>query len=244
MAALESIPYSYFDPTRVVIYFFIGRMNPPHPGHEAVLRQMMALAESERSIPLILVGSGPNGGERTLNDPLTFSTKRRVLQHRLAGCLCEIREKTEPIRDVIEWAHEVVRNRGVPESIEFKLVVGDKDGNATKLDWIHKSIMKQMEQTGIPCRSSSIAIPAQVSAGVEMSATKVRQDALTAFVSGDGSFNKYSGYYGPHTPNVYGEIVELATGVGEEGVMHYISTGELQKSSKSKSKSKSKKKNS
>jgi len=241
MAALESIPYSFFDPTRLVIYFFIGRMNPPHPGHEAVLKQMIALASSERSIPLVLVGSGPNRGERTLNDPLTFTTKRRVLQHRLSGGLCEIREKTEPIRDVIEWAHEVVRNRGIPESIEFKLVAGDKDGNATKLDWIHKSIMKQMESTSIPCRSSTIAIPAQKMEGVEMSATRVRQDALKALL-GDGSFDKYTGYYGPHTPNVYGEIVEVASILAKEDIIHYIETGDLKKS-KSKSKSKSKKKN-
>jgi nicotinamide mononucleotide adenylyltransferase len=237
MAALESIPYSFFS-SKVVIYFFIGRMNPPHAGHEAALRQMMERASAERSIPLILVGSGPNQGERTLNDPLTFSTKRRVLQYRLSGSLCEIREKTDPVRDVMEWTHEVMRNVGDVRSVEFKLVTGDKDGNATKLDWIHKSLVKQMAPTGIPCKSDSIAIRAQKSAGVEMSATKVRQDALSAFVSGDGSFAKYSGYYGPHTANVYGEITELAPAMGQAAVMHYIATGELAKKSKSKSKKK------
>jgi nicotinamide mononucleotide adenylyltransferase len=236
MASLESIPYSFFS-SKLVIYFFIGRMNPPHAGHEAALREMMQRAATERSIPLILVGSGPNRGERTLNDPLTFSTKRRVLQYRLSGSLCEIREKTEPVRDVIDWTHEVLRNIGGAESIHFKLVTGDKDGNATKLDWIHKSILKQMTSTGIPCRSDSIAIRAEKSAGVEMSATKVRQDALSAFVSQDGSFGKYSGYYGPHTANVYGEITELAPAMGQAAVMQYIATGELKKKSKTKKKS-------
>ena len=237
MASLEAIPYSYFDPRKLVIYFFIGRMNPPHAGHEAALRQMMERAAADRSIPLILVGSGPNHGERTLNDPLTFSTKRRVLQYRLSGSLCEIREKTEPVRDVVEWTHEVLRNIGGAASIEFKLVTGDKDGNATKLDWIHKSILKQMASTGILCRSDSIAIRAQKSAGVEMSATQVRKDALSAFVSQDGSFGKYAGYYGPHTQNVYGEITELAPAMGQAAVMQYIATGELKKKSKTKKKS-------
>jgi hypothetical protein len=72
-----------------------------------------------------------------------------------------------------------------------------------------------------------------------MSATKVRQDALSAFVSQDGSFGKYSGYYGPHTQNVYGEITELAPAMGQAAVMQYIATGELKKKSKTKKKSQS-----
>jgi len=232
MAALESIPYSFFS-SEVVIYFFIGRMNPPHAGHEAALRQMMELASAERSIPLILVGSGPNKGERTLNDPLTFSNKRRILQYRLSGSLCEIREKTEPVRDVVEWTLEVMRNVSNVKSVTFKLVTGDKDGNATKLDWIHKAILKKMEEKmeemhiHVPCRWESVAIRAEKSNGVEMSATKVRQDALSAHLSHDDSFSKYSGYYGPHTENVYGEITEIAQKEEPASLRHYVETGEL-----------------
>jgi hypothetical protein len=63
---------------------------------------------------------------------------------------------------------------------------------------------------------------------------------LKALVSGDGSFHaKYSGYYGPHTENVFGEIAQIATSMPPPQVISYIATGELPKSSKTRSKPKS-----
>jgi hypothetical protein len=42
---------------------------------------------------------------------------------------------------------------------------------------------------------------------------------------------KYSGYYGPHTENVFGEIAQIASALPQEQVVEYISTGELPKKS-------------
>ena len=68
-----------------------------------------------------------------------------------------------------------------------------------------------------------------------MSATQVRKDALKALITGDGSFHaKYSGYYGPQTENVFGEIAQIATELTQPQVVAYIATGELPKKSKSK----------
>jgi nicotinamide mononucleotide adenylyltransferase len=234
MASLDVVPYDFFGRGKLTIYFFIGRMNPPHAGHEAALRQLMEMAMSERCIPLILAGSGPNGGERTLDNPLTFVTKQRVLKYRLAGSLCEIREKTNPIGDVLNWMDEIMRNTGQTQ-VEFKLVTGDKGENATKLDGILQAIVKAAQKKGVAATGRSVAIRAVSEAGVEMSATQVRKDALKALITGDGSFHaKYSGYYGPQTENVFGEIAQIATSMPQGQVVEYIATGELPKKSKSK----------
>ena len=241
MASLDVVPYDFFGRGKLTIYFFIGRMNPPHAGHEAALRQLMEMAMSERSIPLILAGSGPNGGERTLDNPLTFITKQRVLKYRLAGSLCEIREKTNPIGDVLNWMDEIMRNTGQTQ-VEFKLVTGDKGENATKLDGILQAIVKAAQKKGVTATGKSVSIRAVSEAGVEMSATQVRKDALKALITGDGSFHaKYSGYYGPQTENVFGEIALIATAMSQPQVVEYIATGELPKKSKSKSKTSKKK---
>ena len=241
MASLDVVPYDFFGRGKLTIYFFIGRMNPPHAGHEAALRQLMEHAMEDKSIPLILAGSGPNKGERTLDNPLTFVTKQRVLKYRLSGSLCEIREKTNPIGDVLNWTEEVMRNtgRGPGTHVEFKLVTGDKGENATKLDGILQAVVKSAQSKGIVASGKSVAIRAVSEAGVEMSATQVPIDALTSLVRGDGSFHrKYSGYYGPHTENVFGEIAQIATSMSQGEVVEYIATGELPKKSKSKSKKK------
>jgi nicotinamide mononucleotide adenylyltransferase len=240
MASLDVVPYDFFGRGKLTIYFFIGRMNPPHAGHEAALRQLMELAMGERSIPLILAGSGPNGGERTLDNPLTFVTKQRVLKYRLAGSLCEIREKTNPIGDVLNWMDEIMRNTGQTRVV-FKLVTGDKGENGTKLNGILSAIVKAAQKKGVEASGESVAIRAISVDGEEMSATKVRKDALKALVTGDGSFHRaYSGFYGPQTENVFGEIAQIATSMSQAQVIAYIATGELPKA---KSKSKSKKKN-
>jgi len=241
MASLDVVPYDFFGRGKLTIYFFIGRMNPPHPGHEAALRQLMEMAMSERSIPLILAGSGPNGGERTLDNPLTFITKYRVLKYRLAGSLCEIREKTNPIADVLNWMDEIMRNTGQTQ-VEFKLVTGDKGENSTKLDGILQAIIKAAQKKGIAATGKSVAIRAVSEGGIEMSATQVRKDALKALITGDGSFHaKYSGYYGPQTENVFGEIAQIATTMTQPQVVAYIATGELPKSKSKTSKSKTSK---
>jgi hypothetical protein len=155
--------------------------------------------------------------------------------------LCEIREKTNPVEDALNWMDEIMRNTG-QRQVVFKLVTGDKGENATKLNWILPAIIKGAQKKGIEATGESVAIRAISVDGEEMSATKVRKDALKGLVTGDGSFHaKYSGYYGPHTENVFGEIAQIATAMTPPQVMAYIATGELPKT-KSKSKSKTAKK--
>ena len=248
MACLDAVPYEYFGNGKVFIYYFIGRLNPPHSGHEVALNRLIELAREDRSIPLILLGSGPKG-ERTLDNPLTFPTKQRVLKHRLAGHLCEIRESSTFSRDVMDWTKEVLRNIDNPTEVVFKLVAGDKlgegepekDRNSVKLNWINAALVKEAKSMGLIASCETIPISAVKSGGISMSATKVRQDALIGFMRKDESFaEKYGSYYGPHTVNVCGEIMEVAEQMSPEEIETYAATGELPKKSKSKSKTKTK----
>ena len=238
MASLDVIPYDIFDQSEtVVIYFFIGRLNPPHEGHEGALKKLIHMAGEEHSIPLILLGSGPNKGEKTLDDPLTFLTKKKVLKYRLVDQLCEIREKTNPITDVMDWTKEVIRNMSVqPTEVIYKLVVGNKNDNATKLDWVHKTLVKETEKLGLISSSLTIPIDAIESKGIKMSATKVRQDALKH--TEEEFVQMYGEFYGPHTVNVHGEITNIAEEVGTKVVAHYIDTGEIYKPPKGSKKKK------
>ena len=39
------------------LFYFIGRLNPPHNGHIAALKKLVHMANKENSVPLILLGS-------------------------------------------------------------------------------------------------------------------------------------------------------------------------------------------
>uniref|UniRef100_A0A6C0EYY5 Uncharacterized protein n=1 Tax=viral metagenome TaxID=1070528 RepID=A0A6C0EYY5_9ZZZZ len=245
MASLETIPYEVFSEGRIVIYYFIGRLNPPHAGHEVALTRLLELARGDRSIPLILLGSGPKG-ERTLDNPLTFATKQRVLKHRLAGHICEIRESNNFAREIMDWTKEVLRHVSATEVV-FNLVAGDKldegepekDRNSVKLNWVNESLVKGAKAMGLVASCNTIPIHAVSVEGVPMSATRVRKDALIGLMRGDDSFlQKYSEYYGPHTLNVFGEISETATHMSKEEIETYAATGKMLKKAKAKSKSK------
>ncbi len=241
MASLETIPYEIFSEGRVVIYYFIGRLNPPHAGHEVALTRLLELSRGDRSIPLILLGSGPKG-ERTLDNPLTFATKQRILKHRLAGHICEIRESNNFAREIMDWTKEVLRHVSATEVV-FNLVAGDKldegepekDRNSVKLNWINESLVKGAKAMGLVASCNTIPISAVSIEGVPMSATRVRKDALIGLMRGDDSFlQKYSEYYGPHTLNVFGEICETASQMSKEEIETYAATGKMLKKTKSK----------
>jgi len=67
------------------IYFFIGRTTPPHSGHIKVLSAMINMARNSNTPALILLGDGPNGGERTRDNPITHETKSAFIQEKLTG---------------------------------------------------------------------------------------------------------------------------------------------------------------
>lgn len=183
---------------RGVYYYFIGRLNPPHEGHIEALLNVISSAIENGGIAIILLGSGPNGGERTSKDPLDFELKSAFVAAKLKDILkstyprenidelflngriqiSEMGKTTEQIRSVIQ--HDI--SNQLFEELEAIRVSGDKDGgeDLKKLEWIEKALRAGIiDQTGniIPLTARVIAQPAiqSESKGEPMSATIIRK---------------------------------------------------------------------
>lgn len=182
---------------RGVYYYFIGRLNPPHEGHIEALLNVISSAIDNGGIAIILLGSGPNGGERTSKDPLNFELKSAFVAAKLKDRLkakypredidelfsngriqiSEMGKTTEQIRSVIQ---RDISNQ-LFEELEAIRVSGDKDGgeDLKKLAWIEKALgARIIDKDGniIPLTARVIAQPAIQSEnkGEPMSATSIR----------------------------------------------------------------------
>lgn len=171
---------------RGLYYYFVGRLNPPHEGHIEALLNVIINAIENRGIAIILLGSGPNGGERTSKDPLDFDLKSAFVIDKLKDRLKDSRLKdmfpglnidelfengriqisemgktTEQIRSVIQ---NDISNQ-LFEELEAIRVSGDKDGgeDLKKLAWIEKALSAGIiDRNGniIPLTARVIAQPA------------------------------------------------------------------------------------
>jgi hypothetical protein len=241
-------PYFLFKQSRTLnIFYFIGRLNPPHPGHIHALTQMIETANAHNSVALILLGSGPKG-ERTLENPVPFETKEEFLKFILPPHLqYTIRRLTNPSADVTQWYENVLSHIEYPSQVEFVRFAGDKGDNATKF----LSLDDYFRSLHVRSKSTTVAIPPVMSASTEMSATIVRRDAYTAYVNGkdqgrDGYplfRDQYYDFYDNFCEQMYREIVEPATNLSREEIIAYIQDKTMPKKSKGKSKSKTKKSN-
>ena len=194
----QDIDNAYEIERRGVYYYFIGRLNPPHEGHIEALLNVISNAIDNGGIAIILLGSGPNGGERTSKDPLDFELKSAFVTAKLKDRLktdypsldidelflngriqiSEMGKTTEQIRSVIQLD---ISNQ-LFEELEAIRVSGDKDGgeDLKKLAWIEKALGAGIiGQAGniIPLTARVIAQPAIQSEtkGEPMSATSIRQ---------------------------------------------------------------------
>ena len=148
--------YAYEIARRGLYYYFIGRLNPPHEGHIEALLNVISNAIVNRGIAIILLGSGPNGGERTSKDPLDFGLKSEFvisklkdkLKDRLKDILkvdypkeyidelfengtiqiLEMGKTTEQIRQIIR---DDISNQ-LFEELEAIRIAGDKEGDVKK----------------------------------------------------------------------------------------------------------------
>jgi nicotinamide mononucleotide adenylyltransferase len=246
---MDEDPYFLFKQSRSLkIFFFIGRLNPPHPGHIHALEQMIETANAHNSVALILLGSGPKG-ERTLDNPVSFETKREFLQFALPGYLqYTVRKLTNPSGDVTQWYENVLSHIKYPSDVEFIRFAGDKGDNATKFGTFMDDRFRTLHERA---KSTTVAIPPVMSATTEMSATTVRQGAYTAFVTGkdherDGYplfREQFFGFYREFCEQIYREIVEPAEDLTREQIIAYIQHKTLPKKGKTKSKSKTHKSN-
>jgi hypothetical protein len=198
---------------------------------------MITAANADGSEPLILLGSGPNGGERTMDNPVPFETKEQFLRYILPGLTFTVRRITNQVADVVQWYTDVLTHVPTPRAVEFIRFAGNKDDNATKLSFIDTSLKK----LGPNVTAGTVAIPPieSNSGAEEMSATIVRHHAYRCYLAdkGGGGFRdfqeRFGHFYGDYCGQVYKDIVFPVLDVPDSDVEVYIETKKLPKKSRS-----------
>jgi nicotinamide mononucleotide adenylyltransferase len=221
-------------------FYFIGRLNPPHQGHLETLNELVSLSNRQDSIPLILLGSGP-GGIRTMDNPITFETKKYFIESKLDEKLdgrYEIQLMTNPAKNVSEYIQDRLGdNVSNIVRVTINHVAGGKDEDATKLNFVKTYAEKMVKSIAneADVESRVISMPAN------RSATKVRKDAYQTVLNGsgyEGWSQEYKDFYGDFAQTIYEEILfplnlsdELSFEKREE-IINYIERGELPNSKK------------
>ena len=228
------------------LFYFIGRLNPPHNGHIAALRELVELANKANSVPLILLGSGPtqkNGDKRTMDNPISFETKKQLIESKLPGVEGTdyiIQEMTNPAKDVSNYVSNQLGDSSDLDDIEITHIAGGKDEDATKLSFALKSAentASRLAPNATVTASVEAIEPEVTDTGSAMSATKVRKDAYKTILNRKGfeEWNaKYGVFYGPMAQSIYDEILYPITKseLTPEQIEDYINNGELPSISK------------
>ena len=232
--------FSIFDYKNLKLYYFIGRLNPPHIGHIAALRTMIAAANEDHSHPIILLGSGPNGGERTLDNPIPFETKEMFLRTKLVGLQFTVWNMNNSVENLRQWYSTVMAHK--PEDVETESVemirfAGDKGDNATKLSFLDKHLVKLSSAL----TSKTVAVEAVSTAvGEEMSATIVRKFAYQCYLKDrqdpttglDLFVKEYGRFYREYSEQIYGDIIEPALTLSNGEIQYYLDHTTLPKKRK------------
>jgi len=234
-------------------FYFIGRLNPPHNGHIAALQKLVEQAKSTGSTALILLGSGPkqsDGNKRTMDNPISFITKKDFVESKLEGVNDKdyiIREMTNPTKDISDYISEhLAKSSNLPNLTDIKIthIAGGKDKDADKLSFALNSAVTTATRLAPPSAKVIGTVetiePENTKEGSAMSATQVRKDAYNTVLNGNGFGewnNKYGLFYGPMAETIYKEILYPITkdGLTKEQIQTYIYTGELPKKKNSKS---------
>ena len=241
------------NPTMTFMYF-IGRLNPPHDGHISALVALIEAANAKGAIPLILLGSGPNGGARTMDNPITFQNKYDFITAKLEskrGFIADthyiIQEMTNPVTDVADFVIEGLDKASVkPANVNIAQFAGAKGDDTTKLKIVATAASNTAAKK-IPSAvvtGGVVAIPATASSaagGDPMSATRVRTDAYQTLIPNSGFtkdkwFEKYGEFYGDNARPIYAAIIavvanpetlELNPGITQKMIADYIKSGIL-----------------
>ena len=228
------------------IYYFIGRLNPPHDGHIKTLQELVQRAINENPGNsnsnykiIILLGSGPKNGN-PLDNPLSFETKREFITYKLKQLfpdnppnfifdqnveILEMKKAPEQITEITRTTLPLVSN--LIEEINMYRFSGAKDGDDEKLNWIETTIRKILKD--YPDKLSTHVVPVQAVFNEEnseaMSATDVRLSILRDFLEDTTNFfRRYEEFYGDEfSRKISQEIRGVAEKVGNPAVQQYIS---------------------
>lgn len=214
------------------IYYFIGRLNPPHEGHIAALTQMIEEANANNSVALILLGSGPFEGERTMDNPIPYDLKVDFLRYKLPHLHYVIQPMTQSADDVTLWYQTILSHIKPPLSVEFIRYAGDKDGNVGKSKYVDDTLLNRFPT------SKAYATPVNAkmaNATIAHSATSIRKFAYGTYLkngtSGFAAFDaKYKPLYGEFTKKMYDAIIYPILHpkqLSPEEIQIYIDTGKI-----------------
>jgi len=218
------------------LYYFVGRLNPPHGGHIATLRHMLEEARKRGGRAIIILGSGPYGGLKTMDDPIPFELKREFLERELSefAGLFEIVKRDNDVEQITEWSKKIISELGQPQHISFIQYAGNKDDNSTKLSYINSILMTKGAVFGARITTDIVSQKAVASnRGTDMSATTVRKDAYRSKLAEDpGSFfEKYKPLYKQLIETMYAAIIDGtrdgATEASDSDIQQYIDNGTL-----------------
>jgi len=210
----------------IQFFYFIGRMNPPTQGHIESLSRLISVARESRTKAIIVIGGGPEGGVLSLDDPITFELKVRVLKQLLLErgfqeSEYNILEKTVDFVDKIyiniyDQIKELEQRGTEINSIRVTQVAGAKDEDVTKLKFVSDGLKKRISEEYSSCQSDVLPIePVESTEGVAMSATSVRKDAYRFYLQANKNVpkalqqftNKYGTFYKGLTGQVFQQIL-------------------------------------
>ena len=202
------------QPTQKKVYFFIGRTTPPHAGHIHLLTQMIHLAQTSHTPALILLGNGPNGGQRTKENPIEHETKAAFIRAKLAEHGYHEGARSDfiiemmlqpPNKQIVEFVSSLIT--GTTTSVEIIQVAGKKGlipGEAAAepeyedlkkhsfvRDGACKSLRLSYGHITFDCDNvEGIGALAGLGPIGEMSATKVRKAAVDCFNESRGDMEQ------------------------------------------------------
>lgn len=223
----------------ISLFYFVGRLNPPHNGHISALIQLIEKAKaSNNSVPLILLGNGPKTGN-PLDNPISFDLKRRFIVYKLLekgfteGTEYIIREMTSPATNVSDFVtNQLTKVEQHLNTIKIIHIAGGKDEDASKLDFIKKFAFDAAFQIKPDTETITVtteAIEPVTVGSEEMSATRVRKDAYKNYLNGNGlegflaeKDGLYSQFFGTMAQEIYEGIIGAAQKINRLNVEAYL----------------------
>lgn len=230
------------------IYYFIGRLNPPHNGHIEGLRQLIQ-ASGDNGKVLILLGSGPKG-IKTMNDPIDFELKQHIIIEKLKPYFepdfidkkirngdIQILEMDTAAAQIASASEKMIEP--LHKTVTITRFSGDKDGDVEKLKYVDNSAVQRIQgqHENMEVSSTVVSVPpiSASASGTEMSATAVRKDAYQAYLEDrnqkldrdrgrENFYSKYNDFYGDNVRNIYEAIIAPAKELTDAQIQMYINS--------------------
>ncbi len=200
------------------LYFFIGRLNPPHEGHFEALFQMIDAAQRSpnRKKIIIFAGSGPKSKDKIniLNNPIHFDIKKDIIKE-----ILKIKYGESFVNDNIlilemtsvpsQLGAIITEDRmnSITRKIRTIRVAGDKEDDVKKSNYVEYTLEKTVSNLNgkYSPRIQSIN-PVEREGNTAASATQTRLDALT--MAEPDFIQKYLPMYLSLFTNVDDRIIE------------------------------------